>query len=230
MIRVSCLIGSALALVLLVTSSAQAQLGRGGGMRIPPTVTNIMMMRSEPVQKELALSPEQTKSITEIATQMQAEAMEIMSGLQDLTPEERQAEMANVMSMVSDRAKELQKKVDEILDDKQTDRVKQLSLQQRGVDALGDEEVIGALKLTPEQLAELVKIRDDAQAKTQEIVQEALGQGGDREKIREKLQAFRKEVGDKAFAVLTAEQKDQFEKMKGAKFDFPRGGRGPFGF
>ncbi len=228
MIRVSCWIGSALALVLLVTSAAQ-QLGRGGGMHIPPTVTNIMMMRSEPVQKELALSDEQTKAITEIATQMQSEAMEIMSGLQDLTPEERQAEMANVMQMVTDRAKELQKKVDEILDDKQTARVKELSIQQRGVDALGDEEVITALKITPEQLGQLVKIRDDAQAKTQEIVQEALGQGGDREKIREKIQAFRKEVGDKAFAVLTAEQKDQFEKMKGAKFDFPRQ-RGPFGF
>ena len=35
------------------------------------------------------------------------------------------------------------------------------------------------------------------------------------------MMAMRKELGDKALAVLTADQKEQFEKMKGPKFNFP---------
>ena len=33
---------------------------------------------------------------------------------------------------------------------------------------------------------------------------------------------LRKELSDKALAVLTPEQREQFDKMKGEKFDFPR--------
>ena len=47
------------------------------------------------------------------------------------------------------------------------------------------------------------------------------------EKMRQKIMAMRKELGDKALAVLTPEQREQFDKMKGAKFDFPPQ-RGPF--
>ena len=100
-----------------------------------------MMMRSRGRAERTGARTRTDQGHHEIATQMQSEAMEIMSGLQDLTPEERQAEMANVMQMVTDRAKELQKKVDEILDDKQTARVKELSFSSGASTALGDEEV-----------------------------------------------------------------------------------------
>jgi hypothetical protein len=219
MIRVSWRAGTALALVLAMAPSASAQFGRG--FQIPPIVLNIMLMRTPEVQKELVLNEDQTKAITDIATQMQAEAMEIMSGLQDLTPEERQQELPNVMKMITEKAKDLQAKVDGILDDKQTTRMKELSLQRRGVEALGDDEVIAALKLTDDQKKKLTDIRDEGASKQQEIIQAVLGGGGNREEVREKIQALRKEVGDKALAVLTDGQREQFDKLKGAKFDFP---------
>ncbi|MGD9720769.1 MAG: hypothetical protein AB7O59_13850 [Pirellulales bacterium] len=218
MLRHIVLAGSALALVLSMTASASAQFGRG--FSIPPIVQDIMMMNTAEVQKELTLSPDQTKSITDIAKQMQAEAMEIMSGLQDLTPEERQEELPKVMEMIVDKAKDLQTKVDGILDDKQTGRVKELSLQRRGVEALSDDEVIAALKLTDEQKKNLSDLRDEAGAKQQELFQSF--SGANRDEIREKMMALRKEMGDKALAVLTTEQRDAFDKMKGAKFEFPR--------
>ena len=71
-------------LAIVIVSSAQAQ---RRGFNLPPVVQNLFLMRAEPVQKELGLSEEQAKSIAELASQMQSEAMEIMSGLQDLTPE-----------------------------------------------------------------------------------------------------------------------------------------------
>src|SRR5262245_35214080 len=157
-------------LAMVMASSAQAQ--RRGGLNLPPVVQNLMLMRVEAVQKELALSEEQSKTIVELAAQMQSEAMEIMSGLQDLTPEERQKELPGLMKMVAEKGKELQTKVDKVLDAKQTARMRELSIQRRGVDALQDDEVTDALKLDDAQKQKLNTLRDEIGEKQQEIFKE----------------------------------------------------------
>lgn len=222
MLRLSLFAGLALALAALMTSSASAQFGRG--FQIPPAVQTIFLLKTEAVQKELDLNEEQTKSAGNLAAQMQSDAMEIMSGLQDLNEEERKQELPNLMKMMSEKGKELQGKVDKLLNPKQTARMKELSLQRRGVAALQDDEIIAALKLSEEQKKQLAEIRESS-AKQQEEVMKAViagGGGGGRQAIQGKMEAMRKELGDKALAVLTSEQRDQFEKMKGAKFDFPQ--------
>jgi hypothetical protein len=228
MFRLSWIAGGALALALLMTNSASAQFGR---MRFPPSVQNIMMLRNDAVQKELDFSADQQKSIADLASQMQSEAMEIMSGLQDLTPEEREKEMPSLVKMIAEKGKELQTKVDKILNAKQLTRMKELSIQQRGPEAFEDEEVAAALKLSDDQKKKLTAVRDEAADKQQEVIKALTSGegGGDRAAIGEKIQALRKELGEKALAVLSPEQRETFEKMKGAKFEFPRGrGRGPF--
>ena len=206
-------------LAMVMASSAQAQ--RRGGLNLPPVVQNLMLMRVEAVQKELALNEEQSKTIVELAAQMQSEAMEIMSGLQDLTPEERQKELPGLMKMVAEKGKELQTKVDKVLDAKQTARMRELSLQRRGVDALQDDEVTDALKLNDKQKQDLDAVRKEVDDKQQAIFKELAGGGGDQGAMREKMMALRKEAGERALAILTDAQREQFEKMKGAKFEFP---------
>jgi Spy/CpxP family protein refolding chaperone len=220
MFRPWLLIAAVLALTLSMTSSASAQFGRG--FRIPVSAQNLMMLRNEAVQKELTLTEDQTKSVAELAAKMQSDAMEIMSGLQDLSEEEKKEELPNVMKMITARGKELQEKVDKVLDAKQLTRLKQLSIQRRNMGALEDEEVLAVLKLSDEQKQQLVAIRDGAADKQEEIIKEAIaGGGGDRQAIRGKIEAMQKELGQKALEVLTAEQREQFEKLKGDKFDFP---------
>ena len=226
MLRFSWIAGGAIALAILMTSSASAQFGRG--MRFPVSVQNIMMLRNDAVKKELDLKGDQQKSIDELAGQMQSEAMEIFSGLQDLSAEEREKEMPSLLKMMTEKGKELQVKVDKILDPKQLTRMKELSIQQRGPEAFEDEEVAATLKLSDDQKKKLATIRDDAADKQQEIIKALSEGGGDRAAIGEKIQALRKELGEKAVAVLTPEQRESFEKMKGAKFDFPRGRGRPF--
>jgi hypothetical protein len=220
MLRHALLVGSMFGLLVLSTaSSAQAQFGRG--FNIPPSVQNLFMLRDQAVQKELALDEGQTKGINELAAQMQAEAMEVMSGLQDLTPEEQKQELPSIMKMVGEKGKEIQEKVDKVLNEKQRVRVKELSIQRRGVEALQDDEVIEALKLSDEQKQKLTAIRDEIADKQQAIFKDA---GGDRQQMREKFLALRKEAGESAMAILTSDQREQFDKMKGPKFDFPQGG------
>jgi len=118
--------------------------------------------------------------------------------------------------------------VDKILDKKQVGRMKELSLQQRGADALEDEEIAAALKLTDDQKKALVKVREDSAEKQNEIIKSLTEGGGDQGEIREKVGALRKELNEKAMAVLTSAQKESFEKLKGAKFDLPKGRGFPF--
>jgi len=217
---------AALGLVLLLTSSASAQFR---GMRFPPSLQNIFMLRGEAVQKELNVTDEQKKTLSELAAQLQAEAMEIISGLQDLSPEEQKEHMPELMKMVGDKGKEIQEKVDKVLDQKQLARMKELSLQSRGAAALEDDEVAAVLKISDEQKTKLIEVREEGSKKMEEAMAALRGGGGggDAGDMRKKMMDMRKELGDKALAVLSTEQKEQFEKMKGAKFTFPPQ-RGPF--
>lgn len=217
---------AALGLVLLMTTSASAQFR---GMRFPPSLQNIFMLRGEAVQKELGVNDEQKKTLSELAAQLQAEAMEIISGLQDLSPEEQKEHMPELMKMVAEKGKDIQDKVDKVLDQKQLARMKELSLQSRGTAALEDDEVVKALKISDDQKTKLAAVREEGNKKMEEAMAALRGGGGggDAGEIRQKMMDMRKELGDKGLAVLSSEQREQFEKMKGAKFTFPPQ-RGPF--
>ncbi len=228
MVRLSVFVGAALAIALGMATPASAQLGKG--FQIPPAVRNIFMLRTEQVQKELKLTDEQNSQIDDLAIQLQSDALELFSSMQDLSDEERKTELPNLMKKFGEKGKELQAKVDGFLNAEQNARMKELSLQQRDAEALGDEDVISALKLTDDQKKKLRDVQEEAARQVEEALKPLLGGGGggDLGDIKTKMEKMRKELSEKALAVLTSEQKAKFEKMKGPKFDFPQGGG--FGF
>ncbi len=230
MIRRILIASAALALLVTFAPSAQAQLNLRG-LRFPASLQNVFLLRGEAVQTELKLDDEQKKSLGELSQQLQQDAFEIMSGLQDLTPEEQQEQMPEVMKMIEEKGNEIQGKVDTILKDEQKSRLKELSLQARGAAGLEDEEVAKALELSDDQLKKLAEIREEGNAAMQEAMQSLRAGGGDQGEMREKMGKLRDELSEKALAVLTDEQREKLDKMKGAEFKFPqqRGGRGlPF--
>lgn len=190
-------------LVAVAVSSAQEKKqgqrpgGRGG--------FGGMLLSAEPVQKELKLTEDQTKKIKEIAD---AAPRPDFAGLQNATPEERAKRGAEF----AEKARETQKKAEEVLTADQKKRFKEITVQVRG---LSDPEVVADLKLTDEQKSKIRSIGEDTQTKTRELFQ-----GGANEGAREKMTQLRKESEEKTLAVLTADQKSQFEKMKGEKVGF----------
>jgi len=229
MFRRFLLAGSALALAVFTAAPAEAQLNLRG-LKFPASLQNVFMLRGEAVQNELKLNDEQKASLTELSQQLQQEAFEIFSGLQDLTPDEQKEQMPEVMKMIADKGKEVQENVDKILEEVQKARLKELSLQARGPQALEDEEIATALKITAEQKTKLEAIREEGNAAMEAAIQGLRAGGGDQGEIREKMSKLRKELSDKALAILTPEQTEQFNKLKGAEFKFPsgRGGGLPF--
>jgi Spy/CpxP family protein refolding chaperone len=211
--------------LLVIGSSARAQFR---GIKLPASVQNVMLLNTEAVQKELGLDADQIDSLAALATQMHADALEIMSGLQDLTPEEQKQAMPEMMKMITEKGRKIQAKVDGLLQPKQAARLNELSLQRRGVAALGDTQVSAALKITDEQKKKLAAIREQSAVKQKEIDRQ-LAKGVERAKIRATVNALRKEFNAMILAVLTDDQRKQFEQMQGARFEFPPGSRGfPF--
>jgi hypothetical protein len=177
--------------------------GRGGG--------GLMLLTQDSVQAELKLSDDQKKQLgDELAKQREA-----FSGLQDLSREERQTKFAELQ-------KEGQAAIGKVLNAEQQTRLKQITLQQRGPQALADAEVATAVGLTDEQKQKVEAISQEVRG----AMREAFQGGGGGGEAREKLEALRKSSGEKIQALLTPEQQAKWKELTGEPF---KGELRPFG-
>jgi len=185
------------------------------------------LLMSPQVQKELKLSEDQVAKIGEI----NREAFAAFAGGgqrgQNLSDEER----AKRDEERAKRTEENNKKLLAVLDADQTTRVKQIQLWVGGTAGVANnEEAAKELKLTDDQKAAFKAISEEARKKRQELG--GGGRGGsdeERAKRREQFTSLQKDTEAECLAVLTDEQKSQFAKMRGPKFELDMaalGGRG----
>ena len=133
----------------------------------------------------------------------------------------KQEDVAKIRA-ASDAATE--KVVKDKLSEKQFTRLKQLQLQQRGVQAYTDAKIQKELKFTEEQKDQVKTIQKDLQEGMKEV--RKMMQDQDFQGAREKGQEVTKDANDKLGRVLTAEQKKSWKKMLGKEFKFEQQGRG----
>ncbi len=225
--------------ILLLVASAQAQPDkrRGKGQRPGQRRGMVMahagggashwLLRSEQVQKELELVAEQKAKLKAIAEETQAQMRELYSGIRDLKPEERRAKFAELREKSKDQAEKAAQQIKEVMLPKQRERFKQIQLQVRGVGALDDKEVSESLGITDEQKGKLKSLREGIHKKRQAAF------GGYRKlspeerqkkmaEVRKQAQKLQEEAVQQALGVLTSEQRESFEKMKGEKFELDR--------
>jgi Spy/CpxP family protein refolding chaperone len=191
------------------------------------------LLRTEQVQKELELVDDQKAKIKEMGDKAMAKMREGMGdreAMSKLSDEERKTRFAEMRKKMAAQAEETKKEIEEILLPHQIERLKQITLQLRGVAALEEKETQEAIGVTSEQLDKMKSIREAAMEKGRTLM-EGLRDGTDQER-RAKFQEFGKQIQEEVMGVLTSEQKEKFEKMKGPKFELdfaalrPRGGPG----
>jgi Spy/CpxP family protein refolding chaperone len=212
-------VGLVAALVVISSSSilhAQGR-GRGGfGQMGGPQAIRMNMLSIPKVQENLKLSDEQKGKIEAIVEKLRSERQSAFADFQNASDEERQKKFAELQ----EKAKTSGEEAGKVLSKEQLERLDQIGLQALGANALADERVASELKLTDEQKAKLMGVRQEMFAKMQELGREA---------PQEKRAELRKETNDKALAVLTDEQRTQFAKMQGEKIDLPPGAAFGFG-
>jgi Spy/CpxP family protein refolding chaperone len=248
-----------LALVFCVASMAQAQPGggqRGFGGGFGGGSSRLGLLRIEAVQKELGLTEDQIASIRKLSEELRPMGrgrggeggqprrgggrrggdnnpdarvggvdqffVQAQPGRGQLSDEER----AKMREEAAARAKKEREELAKILKPEQLKRLTEIYIQQAGIAALQDADVAEKLKISDEQKEKMAKVREEQGAAMREL----FTGGGDREAARSKMADLRKQTDEKTLAVLSEDQKKQFEELKGKKFDMPENaGRRPGG-
>lgn len=223
----------------------------------------LMLVQNPAVQKEIGLEGEGIERVQKIAgayrDEMMAESEKagLTSGgpqqFEGLSPEERETKMREMAEKRQAIATKLNEKfmpqLKEALSASQIERVQQIALQAGGSQALTRPDVVKALDLTKEQQEKITGINQEFAKKLNELGPggrggRAGGGGGaggapaDFQGMMAKRQELTKERDSQATEVLTKEQQEKYEKMKGKPFDLaqlmqfgpgggPGGRRGP---
>jgi len=237
-LSIGCGIGLALALTVaaVAQSAEERERGRDRGRRAGPPGGMMMgrsmggdaigLLRSEAIQKELELVDAQKEKLRALAEELRSQMGR--SGergeRQELTEEQRRARMAEFMEKAKARAEETRTKLAEILLPAQLERLEQIQLQLRGSMALADSKVAEALKLTEEQKVKLRQIGEKLSEQRRSLFGDRPGADEQARRARwqeisEKMRKLSEQAREESLQVLTAEQREALEKMKGKAFD-----------
>jgi hypothetical protein len=196
----------------------------------------VLLVNNQQVQKELNLTEEQKVKVAKAATESSNALAKRLSGLPTRSPLQSTPAI-RVMEIVDLRREHeniLLKKLHEILQPSQFQRINEIYIQSQGIMALFTPGVSKALALTDQQQKEMKALNSEFMGKSMNVpmqtwdvksddTQAKTGYGyGMKVSTPETLKAQKdlsKQLDDKLLAILTEDQRDQFEKMKGVKTD-----------
>jgi Spy/CpxP family protein refolding chaperone len=213
---------------LFLADGAMAQQGRrGGGMLGRGNM--IGLLGNEAVQKELGIGESEKEKLTSIGQAYGEDIREQFSGagdFQNATPEERQKMMAKFQETNQKLMAKYVPQIKEALKPEQFTRVQQISWQAGGSAAFSDPELAKTLDISKEQQEKIAALNQEYAQKQGALF---TGGGGGQEAFA-KLRELSQERDQKATEILTKEQKEKFEQLKGKPFDLaqlggPGGGR-----
>ncbi len=204
-------------------------MGGGGGGMLGISAMYGLLLNAPTVQKELELIDEQKAKLKELNEKNQAAMRDMFSGMgnmRDMSEEDRRKRFEEMRKKGEAQAETTKKAIEDILLPHQLDRLKGIALQRLGVAALNDKEIQQDLKMTEEQVAKLKAINEEAAKRAQEMFAGMRDLGPEERQARfaemgRKMQESRKETEGKLMGVLTAEQRESLERMKGEKLEIP---------
>ena len=202
---------AALALLLVVAENSFAQQqGRGRGFGRGFNVSQPQLASLEQVQTELKVTAEQKSKITEANETLSSKRRELFQGGNQGNQDNR----ADRREQLERATAEATEQVRAALDETQQKRLREIWIQVNGTAVLDEEPISKELKITEQQRDQIAEARREAFEGALQNFRDLSA-----EERREKFQEARSEAEKKALAALTAEQRQQFEKMQGEKIE-----------
>ena len=207
----------AMGAVLVYSSSASAQRGRGRGFnRFFGGVPKAQLAALDQVQTELKLTDDQKKRTAEINDQLRDDRRALWGrGFGEFSEIRTEAERLN---------REASEKVDGLLDDAQRKRLLEIAIQVNGPRSLNDPDVVAALELGEDQKTKLAEVRDE----NAKAFEDAFAEYG--REWRQYADELTEKANERLLGVLTEPQRERLEAMEGAPFELDfsqfRRGRG----
>lgn len=200
----------ALALGADCQAQGRGQRGFGGG-----GLSKSALLRLDSVQDELGLEEVQIEDLQQALGGGRGErgAGGERPNFRDMSDEERRAAMQERREQMTTMQQAQEEKLAEILDADQMERLGEIYVQVGGVAALMDPATAEHLGITEEQ-------QDEMRQAVRDAMSDMRGQRGegDREGMRERMAEAREKMQQAAVDVLSTEQQEQYEAMKGEPF------------
>ena len=187
-------------LAVSLMAAAQAQAPPRGG----PGPAGLLM--NPDVKKELKLTDDQLTKLQDALGKVQDKHKDTFTKFREMSDADRRKAIRSF-------TEDYNKAVASVLDEKQMKRFKQIQWQLAGIGALEDPEAQKTLKLSEDQQKKLAAVFEDSGKKMQDLFK-----GGNVEGKREEFEKIRKDTEDRAYNVLTDEQKKQWKEMQGEPF------------
>jgi Spy/CpxP family protein refolding chaperone len=176
--------------------------GRGFG------VVSVRLASLEPVQQVLKLTNEQQQRVAEINDQLQADRRELF--------ERGSGDFRQLRSDMEKLYKEATAELREVLDEQQQQqRLAGISIQVNDGAALVDPLVAAVLQLTDEQKSKVFETGESIRQEMRDEFRKWRDANLSRDEFRSKFAEQRSEASSKLTAVLTSEQQEQFEALRG---------------
>jgi hypothetical protein len=171
------------------------------------------------VQEELKLGEEQVAQITKIPVLVKVKNQEEL----DRVAKERQKYFTSTGGLTRTTQDETIKRMLDILKPEQRRRLRQIEIQQAGMDAFTREDVQKQLKLTSEQKKDIRAISDDIFKQIVNARKELLRNPQKVTEVRRKLVGLRKTGMEKMISQLTDPQRKIWKAMAGPPFELKPG-------
>jgi hypothetical protein len=189
-----------------------------GGIRIAD-MNLVTLLQNEKVQNDMELVTDQISKLGELSSAMKTAEKDTFTALQGLSGDERRAKM---QVLAKELKATIHNKLGDILLPRQLERLEQISLQVQGGAALFNADIVKTLKITKEQQDKLKALRDEFQPNMGMSLKSMPNESREQIQTRftqahENMLKAIKEHHDNLLDVLTQEQRDQFDKMQGAK-------------
>jgi Spy/CpxP family protein refolding chaperone len=189
--------------------------GPGGGMMLQGGMMrggSAMLLMNEGVQKELKISDDQKDKLKDITDKQREKMREQFAAIRDGGEVDREQMQATMKEL----AESGERAIKQVLNADQQKRLKQIVWQQAGAMVFLDKEYAAELKITADQTEQLKKIGEEFQEDMRALAQTARD---NREEFRQKAEALRGEVKERALEVLTPEQRKMHKELLGPPFE-----------
>lgn len=177
-------------------------------------INMLSLIRVPQFHKDLQLSEEQSGKLTTIFNAHEKAKRELFSGLGKVPRTERKQRIADASEKYMELRVQVFQEIAEALTVDQRKRMSQIELQLRGIRALSDPTIARQLKLNLDQQR---KTRAAIRAQDYQIAQLRQKQSsGPNQKVE--IAAIRKTTEEKIVGLLTDDQRNSYDQMKGEPF------------
>lgn len=189
---------------LVIAAIAAAGTTRAWAAELVPGqgAIQLLLLQQNSVEDELKLSADQKRKIADFAEQQWKKAVAVS----DTAADEQHRRFGEMKT-------ENEKFIADTLSAEQSRRLTEITLQTAGLIWITRDEIAGELKLTEDQKKQIAEIQQDARGQFKALLYDTKPE--DRNK---KFQDYREQARARLGHVLTDEQRDKWNRMKGEPF------------